>query len=220
MLEHRLRNQNDPVGLRVNGPPGKGDKPISRITISGLTVRQVEGNENEAVIGGYGLEWDDVYEAGWFTESFKKGAFAESLENDTYFIKVMHSRNRLPIARSGNTLEAEEDDRGLAFEARIDLRSPDALAAYIAIERGDIDKMSVAFWPLEENVIRDPKGVNPPHYEQIKVRLFEISIVDNPAYESSSVEPRVEPQKSRVKIDLKQRKLELEQFLSHSQSMN
>ena len=128
-----------------------------------------------------------MYDAGWFTESFRQGAFLDSL--DEVRLKVGHDHRALALARSPGTMDVSEDDEGLAFEARLDLRSQrhfDALP--IAIERGDVDGMSIGFWPIEEVVTR--KEDEPAHYEVTRAELLEISAVDFPAYESSFVEAR------------------------------
>ena len=51
-----------------------------------------------------------------------------------------------------------------------------------------MDGASIGFWPLEEVVRHDPEGDKPTHYEVVRAELLEISIVDFPAYESSSAE--------------------------------
>lgn len=178
-----LRSKDDPAGRRTNKRGHPNDRLI-RQTVSGLYLRQEEGDI--ATIGGYGLEWSETYDAGFFTESFRQGAFADSL--DAVRLKVGHDYRSIALARSPRTMEVDEDDTGLKFEASLDLRSPDALSLYVAIDRRDVDKMSIGFFPEEEVVIREED--EPPHYEVIRAILFEISAVDFPAYESSSVEPR------------------------------
>ena len=70
----------------------------------------------------------------------------------------------------------------------MDRRNYLAEAVYSAVLRGDVDGASIGFWPLEEVVTYDDEGVEPTHYEVVRAELLEISIVDFPAYESSSAE--------------------------------
>ena len=186
IMKHRLRHRNDPTGKRTVRARREGEEPVFRALVTWLHVRQ--GEADAATIGGYGLEWDDVYDGGWFTESFREGAFLETLGDVR--LKVGHDHNRIALARSPDTMDVSEDDKGLVFEARLDLRSPEHLTLYIAIERGDVDGMSIGFWPIEEVVTR--KEDEPAHYEVTRAELLEISAVDFPAYESSSVEARDE----------------------------
>ena len=120
-MKHRLRHRNDPTGKRTVRARREGEEPVMRAHVTGLSVRQLEGEAQVAVIGGYGLKWADVYDAGRFTESFRQGAFLDSL--DEVRLKIGHDHRALPLARSPGTMDVSEDGEGLAFEARLDLRS-------------------------------------------------------------------------------------------------
>ena len=185
-MKRRLRSRDDKPGARINRARHEGEAPITRALVTGLTVRQDDEDENVGVIGGYGLKWDDVYDAGWMTESFRKGAFLDSL--DEVRLKIGHSYSTLALARSQKSMDLGEDDTGLAFEARLNLERGDAMDLYLAVRDGTVDGMSIGFWPLEEVVTH--REDEPTHYEVTKADLIEISAVDFPAYESSEVEPR------------------------------
>lgn len=187
--EHRLRTREAPEpGFRRNTIE-PGDRPLIRATVTGLTVRQgkKDEDENRVVVGGMMYRFDDVYDAGWFTESIAPGAVQST--DDVRFL-IGHDHQMPALARSPQTMDVGENDDGLAFEATLDLRNPDAQRAYYAIERGDSDGMSIGFYPLEERIIRDPNGDDPTHYEVTLLHLLEGSVVNFPAYESGQVEPR------------------------------
>ena len=154
------------------------------------TLRQLDDNEYE--FSGYGLEWDVVADIGWFTESFRKGAFSETLDDVRFMLG--HDYSRPALARSPKTFQVDEDDAGLFYRGTLDLRSPDAMALAVAMNRGDIDKASIGFsgitYEFTEGDYYDD-GDKKDHYDIIKVRrLWEISGVNFPAHESSSLVPR------------------------------
>ena len=152
------------------------------------TLRQLDDNEYE--FSGYGLEWDVVAEIGWFTESFRKGAFKDTLDDVRFLLG--HDYTRPALARSPNTMTVEEDDTGPRYGGSLDLRSPDAMSLAVAMSRGDIDKASIGFSGIDYEFTEgdEEEGIK-DHYDVISVRrLWEISAVNFPAHESSSLDPR------------------------------
>ena len=185
IVKHRLRSREAPEpGTRTNRV-NPGDEPLLRATVTDLSVRQDEGDEYIVRISGMCYRFDDVYDAGWFTESIAPGA-PESLDDVRFLIG--HDRRGLALARSPNTMSLEETDDGLAFTATLDLRHPDSQRAYYSILRGDTTGISIGFYPLEETIRRDPDGNEPTHYTVVKLLLLEASLVNWPAYESGTVE--------------------------------
>lgn len=185
--------------LRRHTVPMGGDETAVRmdfrIAADALETRQTE--EGEYRIKGYGLRWGETADLGWYTESFRKGAF-EGVLDDVRF-KIGHDWTMLGLARSPLTMQLREDDEGLYFQATLDLTNPDSLRIQSAVERGDVDKVSIGFtmrggkyeveYPGEDN------DLDRQHVTIIKVGdLYEVSAVDFPAYESSSLEPRAEPE--------------------------
>ena len=185
MKPYRHRRRKHRSGTITHRARRDGDEPIWR-PVSSIRAERQEDSETEARVRGYGLEWADVYDAGWFTESFRKGAFADTLEGVR--LKVGHDYRTLAIARSPGTMDVSEDDTGLLYAAGMDRRNYLAEAVYSAVLRGDVDGASIGFWPLEEVVTYDYENDEPTHYEVVRAELLEISIVDFPAYESSSAE--------------------------------
>lgn len=142
-------------------------------------------------IVGYGLQWSEVADiGGWFNEQFREGAFANVLDGVRQ--KVGHDYSRVALARSPKTMRVFEDSTGLGYESRLDLRSPYAQDLMVAVDRGDVDRASIGFTPGDYEYSEDANL-----YLNTRVdRLWEISAVDYPAFESSRLEPRDLPERA------------------------
>ena len=172
---HQVRERRDGKLIQHRRMPGT------------LKFRQL-GESQEFEVEGYGLRWDAVADLGWFTESFQKGAFAETLEDVRF--KIGHDYSRVALARSPRTMEVTEDDEGLYFRATLDLRNTDAMGLAVAIERGDVDKASIGFsYETDYEFTAGDEGAGTKdHYTITRVeKLYEISAVDFPAHESSDL---------------------------------
>ena len=97
-----------------------------------------------ACITEVGYEMSDWL--GPFTEVVRAGAFTKTLaENADVPFLVNHGGLTLARTKSG-TMQLAEDDTGLHTEARLDPASPHVAALRSAMDRGDVDEMSFAFW--------------------------------------------------------------------------
>jgi len=102
---------------------------------------------------GYGSVFDAPFEM-WdpwgdpYTEIVRPGAFSRSLarpELDVPFL-IGHNDAGIPLARTRNgTLTLSQDTRGLLVEARMDGGRSDVRNLASAVERGDMDEMSIGF---------------------------------------------------------------------------
>jgi HK97 family phage prohead protease len=102
---------------------------------------------------GYGAVFDTPFEM-WdpwgeaYTEVVRPGAFTRSLgqpDLDVPFL-IGHNDAGIPLARTKNgTLTLAQDTRGLLVEARMDGSRSDVRNLASAVERGDMDEMSIAF---------------------------------------------------------------------------
>jgi HK97 family phage prohead protease len=120
---------------------------------------------------------------GYFMEVIEKGAFTDAIGRDDVVFLINHEGLPLARTRSG-TLILKEDDRGLLIETSLDPADPDVMSIVGKMKRGDLDKMSFAFWPEVEEwdesgdaTIRTIK----------KARLYDVSIVTTPAYDGTSI---------------------------------
>ena len=187
--KYRLRHRSDPAGPRRVRDRRANEAPLTRHLIIGLDTRQNDDSES-GLIGGYGLKWTETFDAGWFSETFRQGAF-ESL--DDVPLLLGHNQRGLAFAMSQSDeiggMRLDQTDEGLEFEARLNLQRNDAGDLYLAIRDRNITGMSVGFWPIEETVTHT-EG-EPSHYEVTRAELVELSVVLFPAYETSEVDTRL-----------------------------
>lgn len=155
----------------------------------------------KAGLTGYGLRWSETATIesvfGSFRERFERGAFRESLkENSDVRLLIGHDQRRLPLARGKNgSLRVSEDAEGLRFEADLDDRDPESAALMFRVREGLVDGMSIGFTmgsKSKEEVIRGDRAKGELDTYVIKRvgGLHEISAVTFPAYESSDVSAR------------------------------
>ena len=152
-------------------------------------IRTEEGKQ--PVIVGYAVVWDSLSEVIYdkslrksFREIVRKGAFTRSLEKGDVRALVNHDKNQRLGRKSSGTLRLEEDDIGLGIE----IDPPDTnLGRDIVTElaRGDLDKMSFGFYCVTDEFRNTDDGIVREIYE---ADIFDVSIVDEPAYSETSVD--------------------------------
>jgi hypothetical protein len=116
-----------------------------------------------------------------FTEKVARGAFDNSLRSNISLLVGHDSRDLLANTKSG-LLELSSDAHGLAFSVTL----PDtelARSTRSLVDAGVLSEMSFGF-----NVISDSWSGNTRTLNQ--VRLIEISVVSEGAYQQTSVEAR------------------------------
>lgn len=101
-----------------------------------------------ACVTEVGYEIEDW--AGPYTEIVRQGAFKTALKqkSDVPF-KLNHDGITLARTKSG-TMTLTEDEVGLHVAARLDPASPVVQTIKSAMDRGDVDEMSFAFWVLRQ----------------------------------------------------------------------
>ncbi|MEW2518135.1 HK97 family phage prohead protease [Actinacidiphila alni] len=128
---------------------------------------------------GYATVYDIGYEMqdwlGPFTEVMRAGAASKTVSEgcDCPFL-VNHSGLTLARTKSG-TLKLADDSTGLHTEAGLDPRNNAVQDLQSAMERGDVDEMSLAFW-----IVRQQWS---PDYEQrdileINLNKGDVSVVN------------------------------------------
>lgn len=135
-------------------------------------------------VSGYAAIFNEETDiGGMFREVVMPGAFKEAIGRDDVVFLINH--DGLPLARTrSGTLKLTEDDKGLFIETELDPEDPDVKSIVPKMKRGDLDKMSFAFWPdLQE--WDDTK--EPPLRRIKKVRLYDVSIVTTPAYDGTEI---------------------------------
>lgn len=180
-----------------------------------IEMRAVDTEEGKMIIEGYAITYDQpaTHEYGGykFTETIKRGALDYTDMSDVV-LRYNHNDTWCIMARTkNNSLELVKDERGLKIRAElIDTQSNRDI--YKSIQEGLIDKMSFAFtvadkgdtWTYGENsTIREVTNIN---------KLFDVSVVDTPFYDTTSVYARsVELMKENMEqfkgLDIHKRKL-------------
>ena len=119
------------------------------------------------------------------------------LNHDTSYVYA-RSRNN----NGNSTMRINTDAMGLTFEAALDVEnSPKAQDYYAAIKRGDMDKMSFMF-TIDGYEWENLESDHPTRRITSIGRIFEISAVTFPAYNSTSIEARSEEMLDSIKREL------------------
>ena len=153
-------------------------------------------SENEAgKITGHAAVFGQMTNiGGFFNEVIERGAFDECDLSDVLFY-VNHNDQKIPLARSrrnnGNsTMQISIDDEGLKVEALLDIdNNQEARSLCSAISRGDIDGMSFAF-RIKEQKWENLDSDMPTRRILRFARVYEVSAVNMPAYDGTSIYAR------------------------------
>lgn len=182
-----------------------------------VEMRAVDEEDGKMILEGYAITYDQpaTHEYGnyKFTEVIKRGALDEADMKDVP-MRYNHNDTWLIIARTrNNSLQLIKDDIGLKMRAElIDTQSNKDI--YKAVKEKLIDKMSFAFrvadkgdtWQYgDRETIRTVTKIK---------RIFDVSVVDTPFYDTTSVFARsFEELESNLKqlesFDLQRRKLKI-----------
>jgi len=150
------------------------------------TPAEVRADESTITVSGYAAVFNEETTIGdFFREVIKPGAFTEAVKNDDVVFLVNHAGLPLARTRSG-TLKLTEDAKGLRIDSELDLSDPDVQRIKVKMERGDMDKMSFAFYP-EVQEWDESSDTELPLRSITKASLVDVSIVNFPAYEASEI---------------------------------
>lgn len=177
-------------------------KNVASETRSFKTTFETRADENEnPMISGYFVVFDDVYNfAPDMSESIDRHAFDNTLDGD---IRALfdHDTSKVLGRTTNGTLHLRLDDHGLWGDILINTKDTEAMNLYERIKRGDVNQCSFGFDILDQQPIaRDDGGT---HWTVKKVKLWEVSPVTFPAYESTCVSAR-----SKQVEDIKKEKQE------------
>jgi len=146
----------------------------TRIFAAPVEVR--EQSDGTATIGGYGAVFSNEYEVAGFTESVSPRAFIKTLkQNADHAVVWSHDPARVLGTTESGSARFEVDERGLRYEADLDLADPDGMGAYRKIATGKVRQSSFSFevvkdkWEQREDAL--------PHRTLTEVRLYEASPV-------------------------------------------
>jgi len=149
---------------------------------------EVRASEDGAFVEGYALVFDTAetmyeYDGIQYKEQIRSGALNNTLMQD---VVLNFNHGGKPVARTKNgTLSLQIDNRGLHIRA--DLSGTDeGRKLYEEVKGGYLDKMSFAF---TINADEYNKEQHLRTITEVK-RIYDVAIVDIPAYESTSVQAR------------------------------
>lgn len=169
------------------------DKEIRLSNIANFNIElRAEEEHGKMVIEGYAAVYDEETLIGseefGFFERIAKGAFEGANMKDVP-LKYNHSDAVPILARTRNkSLVLTPDEKGLFIRAEL-LDTQDNIDMYKRIEAGLIDKMSFAF-TVGKNGEKWERGKTPKRTIKRFDRLFDVSVVDTPAYDGTSIYAR------------------------------
>jgi len=149
-------------------------------------IRMVEMRADEnMIVEGYAVVFDTVTDLGWVKEVIDRNAL-DNADMSDIVMKYNHENSVLPMARTrGGSLQFNVDDHGLKIRASL----PDTQTnrdIFTLIKEGVLSKMSFAF-----TVARDEYDYDTDTRRILEIdKLYDVSVVDVPAYESTEVYAR------------------------------
>lgn len=162
------------------------DKTKIESRLSSVEFR--EEDENKMVLEGYALVFNEETligdEENGFIECIDRNALKEANMTDVP-MKYNHDDSYLIIARTRNkSLQLTVDEKGLKVRAElIDTESNKDI--YKMVRAGLLDKMSFAFTVSSQKI--DRSGDIPKRTITGIDRLYDVSVVDLPAYDQTSI---------------------------------
>ncbi len=178
------------------------EKAIKEVRLT--EVRALEDNE-EMIIEGYAVVFESVTDLGWRKEVIDRNAFSNCNMQDCV-MKYNHTDNLLILAKTRNhSLELIVDDKGLKIKAKL-IDTTQNRDIYKMIKAGLLDKMSFAFTTAKEewDYETDTRRI-------LEIdRLFDVSVVDIPAYDTTEIYARNKEQFTKEKEQYEANKLKLE----------
>lgn len=124
-----------------------------------------------------------VFDAPAHGEVVRSSAFNRSLaEGD--IVELLFDHDGIPLASTrGGTMSLTVDESGLVVDVpSLDMESPYVKSIVSAMRRGDLQKMSFAFFTREDNY--DPETMT---RELTDVSLVDVSVVTRPWYDATTV---------------------------------
>ena len=144
--------------------------------------------DQSATIAGYAGIFGVEYDTGrGFTESIDVRAFNKSLnERKDLAVVWSHDVDRVLGTQESGTARFAVDERGLRYEADLDLLDPDGISAWRKISTGKVTHSSFGFKVVKDKWEKRDRA--PAHRVLKEVRLFEVSPVLFPSSMSTEVD--------------------------------
>ena len=182
------------------------EKAVKEIRLA--EVRAFENEESEEmIVEGYAVVFNQVTDLGWCKEVIDRNAFNGANMSDCV-LKYNHNDSLLLLARTRNkSLELTIDDHGLKIRAKL-IDTTQNRDIYKMVKEGLLDKMSFAFTVAERkwDYETDTRTV-------LRIsKLYDVSIVDVPAYDTTEVYARSKEEYEKEKREYQEMKLEKEKL--------
>lgn len=165
----------------------KNDKELRNVEF------RASEEEGKMILEGYPVVFDQETligdeEWGWY-EVIDKKALDDADLSDVP-LKYNHGDAKGILARTRNgSLKLTIDSKGLKMRAVLQDNVSDHVDIYNEVKSGLLDKMSFAFNVIEDNV--EQKSGETPRRTITKIgRLFDVAVVDLPAYDQTSIYAR------------------------------
>ena len=176
--------------------PKKFKKPkMSEICSRSFNNYQARTSENEdgyGIIEGVPIVFEQPTDiGGWFEETIARGAISEDVLRDVALF-YNHDLNTKPHARTRNgRLSFSIENDGVHMNATVNLNRSDSNDFYLAVRDGDIDGMSFMF-RVEADEWTDLDTDYPKRRITKIGYVQEVSGVNYPAYEGTSINARTD----------------------------
>lgn len=142
---------------------------------------------------------------GSYTEVIKRGALVGCDLTDSRLL-VNHDLTRIPLARTPKTMQLSITEKGLEMRAELP-DTEEAKTAYTAVKRGDLTGMSFSFTVPEGGDSYDAQ-TNTRTITKIE-KVYEVSLVNFPAYPTASAEARSTRAESLKKLEARNKAITL-----------
>lgn len=167
-----------------------------------IRMAELRATEEEMIVEGYAVVFDDETDLGWCREIIDRNAF-EDCDMTDVCMKYNHSDELMIMARTrNNSLQLTVDEHGLKIRAEL-IDTTQNRDLYKMIQAGLLTKMSFAFTVGSEEIDYDTDTRRITGIE----KLYDVSVVDVPAYESTEIYARSKEEYEKEKEA--HRKLEL-----------
>lgn len=164
-----------------------------------IEIRALE--DEGMIVEGYAAVFDSVTDLGWMKEVIDRKAF-DNADMSDIVMKYNHEDSVLPMARTrGGSLQFDVDEHGLRIRANL----PDTTVnkdIFTLIKEKVLSKMSFAFTVKEEEYDYETDTRRILAFDKI----FDVSVVDVPAYESTEIYARNKEEYEKEKRQYEEQK--------------
>ena len=156
-------------------------------------VRAEENEQHGAHLTGMPIVYGQTIQYGWRREVIDQGAVDAMTDLKDVRFLIGHNTSMVPLARSRNnnensTMQLIPTERGMEIRVDLDIENnQDARTLYSAVKRGDITGMSFMF-TVDKSIWMEEDSENPLRRIAHIDKVFEVSAVDFPAYDSTKLQ--------------------------------